>query len=115
MNAEEVDRICEAFLYKEVIETPFGTMTGRPTIAGSRIPYAGYTLEYGGKTVPVNGLCWGHGTLFIVTEKGHENIKIPYILDRPTVCEDDEEFPEDEDEEDCQTVTARQSTLDCWS
>jgi len=113
MNSEEVDRICEAFMREEVIETPFGTMRGKPTIAGSRIPFADYTLDYEGETVTINGVIWGHGTLFLLTEKGREDIRIPYDLVKPVeYYEDDEEYPEDEG--DCQIVTARQSVLEAF-
>ena len=118
MNSEEVDRIVDAFCRDEVIETPLGTMTGKSTIAGSKIPFADYTLDYEGENVTIKGVVWGHGTLFLLTEKGREDIRIPYDLDKPVeYYEDDEECLCDEDEdEDIEPIptASRQSTLEAF-
>lgn len=91
LSFEDYQKIWAEYGQKEVIETPFGQMVGKPTPEGSKIPYSDYVLTIEGQEVPVTGLAGGHGTLFFLTTKGRTGVKIDYAVPEGVTEYDDED------------------------
>ena len=79
LTSEIVDRFAESYCHERIIETPFGVLVGTPTKEGSSIPYGDYMMLHEGAFRDIKGISWGHGTLFIDTDK--DTLKFPYRTD----------------------------------
>jgi len=89
---EDVERIVADYCQQPVIETPIGPMIGKPTVEGSTIPYADYTIG----EIKVSGLSWGHGTLFLLGDKDHPHHCLAYTITHAQTYENDAVTDEDD-------------------